>query len=76
MIGAVEKMCGRRCENRTVFRPPLSHRFCLGLRKESVCKFRRVFFDVRNYVAKLMDHATLASVVQRPPSARSNFPPD
>jgi Rrf2 family protein len=35
--------------------------------QESVCKFRRVFFDVRNYVANLMDHASLAAVARRSP---------
>ena len=28
--------------------------------QESVCRFRRVFFDARNYVANIMDRATLA----------------
>ena len=32
--------------------------------QESVCRFRRVFFDARNYVAKLMDAATLAEVAR------------
>jgi DNA-binding IscR family transcriptional regulator len=30
--------------------------------QESVCRFRRVFLDARNYVANLMDRATLAEV--------------
>jgi Rrf2 family protein len=30
--------------------------------QESVCRFRRVFFNARNYVAGLMDRATLADV--------------
>ncbi len=30
--------------------------------QEPLCRFRRVFLDVRNYVANLMDHATLADV--------------
>ena len=32
--------------------------------QESVCRFRRVFFDARNYVASLMDRATLADVAK------------
>jgi Rrf2 family protein len=35
--------------------------------QESVCRFRRVFFDARNYVAKLMDAATLAEVAKGSP---------
>ena len=30
--------------------------------QESVCRFRRVFFDARNFVAGIMDRATLAEV--------------
>lgn len=30
--------------------------------QESVCRFRRVMLDIRNYVAALMDQATLAKV--------------
>src|SRR6201996_105151 len=32
--------------------------------QESVCRFRRVFFDARNYVANLMDRSTLAEVAK------------
>ncbi len=32
--------------------------------QESVCRFRRVFFDARNYVASLMDKSTLAEVAK------------
>jgi DNA-binding IscR family transcriptional regulator len=32
--------------------------------QESVCRFRRVFFDARNYVASLMDRTTLADVAK------------
>ena len=32
--------------------------------QESVCRFRRVFFDARNYVANLMDRMTLAEVAR------------
>lgn len=30
--------------------------------QESVCRFRRVMLDIRNYIARLMDSATLSSV--------------
>src|SRR5882757_4707260 len=32
--------------------------------QEPVCKFRRVFLDARNYVAGIMDRATLAEVAK------------
>ncbi len=32
--------------------------------QEPVCRFRRVFYDVRNFVANLMDQATLAEVAK------------
>jgi Rrf2 family protein len=32
--------------------------------QESVCRFRRVFFDARNFVAGIMDRATLAEVAK------------
>ena len=35
--------------------------------QESVCRFRRVFFDARNFVANLMDRATLAEVAKSLP---------
>lgn len=41
--------------------------------QESVCRFRRVFFDVRNYVANLMDRATLAEVAKGLPLSRSEI---
>jgi Rrf2 family protein len=45
--------------------------------QEPVCRFRRVFLDVRNYVANLMDHATLAQVAKGLPVARREiFVPD
>jgi len=34
--------------------------------QEPVCRFRRVLLDIRNYVAKLMDEATLASLMSEP----------
>jgi Rrf2 family protein len=38
--------------------------------QEPLCRFRRVFLNVRNYVAGLLDHATLADVAQGMPVAR------
>jgi Rrf2 family protein len=38
--------------------------------QESVCRFRRVFYDARNYVTNLMDQATLADVAKRLPVSR------
>jgi Rrf2 family protein len=35
--------------------------------QESLCKFRRVFLDARNYVAGVMDKATLAEVAKHSP---------
>ncbi|MCI0540472.1 MAG: Rrf2 family transcriptional regulator, partial [Verrucomicrobiales bacterium] len=35
--------------------------------QEPVCRFRRVFLDARNYVAKLMDNSTLADVAKGRP---------
>ncbi len=32
--------------------------------QEPVCRFRRVFFNVRNYVSNLMDQSTLADVAK------------
>src|ERR1700744_6376973 len=32
--------------------------------QEPVCRFRRVFFDARNFVANLMDRSTLAEVAK------------
>ena len=37
--------------------------------QESVCRFRRVFYDARNFVANLMDRATLADVAKGRPLA-------
>ena len=38
--------------------------------QEPVCRFRRVFFDARNYVAELMDRTTLAEVSKRSPLSK------
>jgi Rrf2 family protein len=35
--------------------------------QEPVCKFRRVFLDARNYVAGVMDKATLAEIAKHSP---------
>lgn len=35
--------------------------------QEPVCHFRRVFLDARNYIARLMDNATLAAIATRSP---------
>lgn len=35
--------------------------------QEPVCKFRRVFFNARNFVANLMDQASLADVAKGQP---------
>jgi Rrf2 family protein len=38
--------------------------------QEPVCRFRRLFFDVRNYVAQLMERATLADVSKGAPLSK------
>lgn len=38
--------------------------------QESVCRFRRVFYDARNYVTNLMDRSTLAEVARGLPVSR------
>ena len=38
--------------------------------QEPVCRFRRVFLDARNYVAGVMDKATLAEVAKSTPVSR------
>mgnify|MGYP000312525865 CR=1 FL=1 len=39
--------------------------------QESVCRFRRVFLDARNYVTALMDGASLAAVAKGLPVTQS-----
>jgi len=34
--------------------------------QESRCRFRRIMLDIRNYVSRLMDQATLAAVFSQP----------
>ena len=41
--------------------------------QEPVCRFRRVFFDARNYVANLMDRATLAEVSKNSPLSQKEL---
>lgn len=38
--------------------------------QEPLCRFRRVFLEARNYVANLMDQATLAKVAKGAPVAK------
>src|SRR5271154_283517 len=38
--------------------------------QESVCRFRRVFLDARNYVAGIMDRSTLADVAKISPVSK------
>jgi Rrf2 family protein len=41
--------------------------------QEPICRFRRVFFDARNYVARLMDQATLADVAKGLPLTKAEI---
>jgi Rrf2 family protein len=41
--------------------------------QEPVCRFRRVFLDVRNYVADLMERATLAEVAKGAPVSKQEI---
>ena len=38
--------------------------------QEPVCRFRRVFFDIRNYVTAVMDQSTLAQVAKGAPVSK------
>ena len=42
--------------------------------QEPVCRFRRVFLDARNYVAGVMDKASLAEVAKSAPVSRREIP--
>lgn len=44
--------------------------------QEPVCRFRRVFFDARNYVAGIMDRATLAEVAKGLPLSKHEVSPN
>jgi Rrf2 family protein len=41
--------------------------------QEPVCRFRRVFLDVRNYVAGVMDRSTLADVAKSSPVSKQEI---
>jgi Rrf2 family protein len=41
--------------------------------QESVCRFRRVFYDARNYVNDLMERATLAEVARSAPLSKQEI---
>jgi DNA-binding IscR family transcriptional regulator len=41
--------------------------------QEPVCRFRRVFYDARNYVNDLMGRATLAEVAKGAPMSRQEI---
>jgi len=41
--------------------------------QESLCRFRRIFYDARNYVAGLMDKTTLADVAKRLPVSQQEI---
>jgi Rrf2 family protein len=41
--------------------------------QEPVCRFRRVFYDARNYVANLMDQASLAEVAKGAPLTKKEL---
>jgi len=41
--------------------------------QEPVCRFRRVFLDARNYVAALMDQATLADISKIAPVSKQEI---
>ena len=44
--------------------------------QEPVCRFRRVFLDVRNYVAAVMDRSTLAEVARGTPVSKREVASD
>lgn len=44
--------------------------------QEPVCRFRRVFLDTRNYIAGVMDRATLAEVAKGMPVSRHELGAD
>jgi Rrf2 family protein len=44
--------------------------------QESVCRFRRVFLDVRNYVAGVMDRSSLADVAKIAPVSKQELTED
>ena len=44
--------------------------------QEPVCRFRRVFLDVRNYVAGIMDRSSLADVAKSAPVSKQEVSGD
>lgn len=44
--------------------------------QEPLCRFRRVFLDARNYIASVMDHATLAEVAKGLPVSKQEMTAD
>jgi Rrf2 family protein len=44
--------------------------------QEPVCRFRRVFLDARNYVAGVMDRATLAEIAKGAPVSKREIAAD
>jgi len=48
------------------------HRRCT---QESFCRFRRLFLDIRNHVARVMDRSTLADVFGQSPVRNSEVLP-
>jgi len=44
--------------------------------QEPVCRFRRVFLDTRNYIAGVMDRATLAEVAKGKPVTKQEIGTD
>lgn len=44
--------------------------------QEPVCRFRRVFLDVRNYVAAVMDRSTLSEVARGAPVSKRELVAD
>jgi Rrf2 family protein len=41
--------------------------------QEAVCRFRRIFLNARNYIADVMDRATLAEVAKGAPVAKQEM---
>ena len=44
--------------------------------QEPVCRFRRIFLDTRNYIAGVMDRATLAEVAKGTPVSKQELSAD
>lgn len=48
----------------------VSARFYARCSQEPICRFRRVLLDARNYVARLMDQSSLATIMAAAPVTR------